>query len=71
MAISPEHCRLGWVYNVKHGIWNRNADLNVEGVRTMSKIYAELNNMKEPLTQPAKYVDSSYLKQALAELARK
>jgi hypothetical protein len=37
----------------------------------MIKIYAELNNMKEPLPQPAKYVDSSYLKQALAELARK
>ncbi len=71
MAISEEHCRLGWEYNVKHGIWNRNADLNVEGVRTMIKIYAELNNLKEPLPQPAKYVDSSYLKQALSELTRK
>ncbi len=71
MAISAEHCRLGWEYNVKHGIWNRNADLNVEGVRTMIKIYAELNNLKEPLPQPTKYVDPSYLKQALSELARK
>jgi hypothetical protein len=71
MAISTEHCRLGWEYNVKHGIWDRNADLNVEGVRTMIKIYAELNNLKEPLPQPAKYVDSSYLKQALAELSKR
>ena len=71
MGISAEHCRLGWEYNVKHAIWDRNADLNVEGVRTMIKIYAELNNVKTPLPQPAKYVDSSYLKQALAELARK
>ena len=71
MAVSPEHCRLGWEYNVKHAIWDRNADLNVEGVRTMIKIYAELNNIKGALPQPAKYVDSSYLKQALAELARK
>jgi NitT/TauT family transport system substrate-binding protein len=71
MAVSPEHCRLGWEYNVKHAIWDRNADLNIEGVRTMIKIYAELNNVKGPLPQPAKYVDSSYLKQALAEVARK
>jgi ABC-type nitrate/sulfonate/bicarbonate transport system substrate-binding protein len=71
MATSLEDCRLGWEYNVKHDIWNRNADLNAEGVRTMIKIYAELNGMKEPLPQPAKYIDSSYLKQALAELAKK
>ncbi len=71
MVINPDHCRMGWEYNVKHAIWDRNADLNVEGVRTMIKIYAELNNIKEPLPQPSKYVDSSYLKQALAELARK
>jgi len=71
MAVSQEHCRLGWEYNVKHAIWDRNADLNIEGVRTMIKINGELNNIKGPLPQPAKYVDSSYLKQALAELARK
>jgi hypothetical protein len=40
-------------------------------VRTMIKIYAELNNLKEPLPQPAKYVDLSFLRQALAELSRK
>lgn len=71
MVINPEHCRLGWEYNVKHAIWDRNADLNLEGVRTMIKIYAELNNVKGPLPQPTRYVDSSYLKQALAELTRK
>jgi hypothetical protein len=38
--------RLGWEYNVKKRIWDRNADLNVEGVRTMISIYAEQNNLK-------------------------
>jgi ABC-type nitrate/sulfonate/bicarbonate transport system substrate-binding protein len=71
MAINPEHCRLGWEYNVKKRIWDRNADLNVEGVRTMINIYAEQNNLREPLPQPAKYIDPSYLKQALAEVGRK
>ncbi len=71
MAISVEHCRLGWEFNVAKRIWDRNADLNVEGVRTMIKIVADINNQKEPLAQPSKYHDPSYLKQALAELSRK
>jgi len=71
MAISVEHCRLGWEFNVAKRIWDRNADLNVEGVRTMIKIVAEINNQKEPLAQPSKYHDPSYLKQALAELSKK
>ncbi len=71
MVITPEHCRLGWEFNVTKRIWDRNADLNVEGVRTMIKIVAEINNQKEPLAQPSKYHDPSYLKQALAEIGRK
>src|SRR5574341_660182 len=58
------------VYVVKR-IWDRNADLNVEGVRTMIKIVAELNDQKDPFAQPSKYHDPGYLKQALAELAKK
>ena len=68
MAISIEHCRYASEYNWKNRIWDRNADLNVEGVRTMIKIVAEINNQKEPLAPPAKYIDQSYLKQALAEI---
>ena len=71
MAISVEHCRYGSDYNWKSRIWDRNADLNVEGVRTLIKITAEQGVLKEPLPQPAKYVDTSYLKQALAELNKK
>jgi hypothetical protein len=37
----------------------------------MIKIVAEINNQKEPLAPPAKYIDQSYLKQALAELGKK
>jgi hypothetical protein len=43
----------------------------MEGVRTLIKISAEQGILKEPLPQPAKYIDHSYLKQALAELDRK
>ena len=71
MAISTEHCRYASDYNWKSRIWDRNADLNVEGVRTLIKITAEQGILREPLPEPSKYIDQSYLKQALAELAKK
>jgi ABC-type nitrate/sulfonate/bicarbonate transport system substrate-binding protein len=71
MAISMEHCRYASDYNWKSRIWDRNADLNVEGVRTLIKITAEQGILKEPLPQPSKYIDHSYLKQALAEVGKK
>jgi ABC-type nitrate/sulfonate/bicarbonate transport system substrate-binding protein len=71
MVISTEHCRYASDYNWKNRIWDRNADLNVEGVRTLIKITAEQGILKEPLPQPSKYIDQSYLKQALAELGKK
>jgi ABC-type nitrate/sulfonate/bicarbonate transport system substrate-binding protein len=71
MAISIEHCRYASDYNWKNRIWDRNADLNVEGVRTLIKITAEQGVLKEPLPQPSKYIDQSYLKQALAEAGKR
>jgi NitT/TauT family transport system substrate-binding protein len=71
MAISMEHCRYGSDYNWKNRIWDRNADLNIEGVRTLIRITAEQGVLKEPLPQPARYVDQSYLRQALAEIEKK
>lgn len=71
MAISMEHCRHGSDYNWKSRIWDRNADLNLEGIRTVIKIVADQGVLKEPLPQPAKYMDQSFVKQAVAELAKK
>ena len=71
MVISADHCRYASDYNWKSRIWDRNADLNVEGVRTLIKITAEQGTHKEPLPQPAKYIDQSYLKQALADMGKK
>jgi NitT/TauT family transport system substrate-binding protein len=71
MSISMEHCRYASDYNWKSRIWDRNADLNPEGVRTLIKITAEQGVLKEPLPQPSKYIDQSYLKQALAEAGKK
>ena len=71
MSISMEHCRYASDYNWKNRIWDRNADLNVEGVRTIINLTADQGVLKEPLPQPSKYIDPSYLKQALAEIGKK
>lgn len=70
MSMTLDGCRAGWDYSVKK-VWDRNAELNLDGVRTMIRIVAEQNNQKEPLPQPAKYIDQSYLKQALSEIGKK
>jgi len=71
MSMTVENCRFAWEYSVKNYVWDRNGELSLDGVRTMIKIVAEINGQKEPLPAPAKYIDQSYLKQALGELAKK
>ena len=70
MSISMEHCRYAYDYNWKNRIWDRNADVNVEGVRTLINLTADQGVLKDPLPQPAKYIDHSYLKQAWAEIEK-
>jgi ABC-type nitrate/sulfonate/bicarbonate transport system substrate-binding protein len=70
MSISMEHCRYASDYNWKNRIWDRNADLNVEGIRTLINLTADQGVLKDPLPQPAKYIDLSYLKQAWAEIEK-
>jgi ABC-type nitrate/sulfonate/bicarbonate transport system substrate-binding protein len=71
MSMTVENCRVAWEYSVKNRVWDRNAEISLDGVRTMIKIVAEINNQKEPLAPPAKYIDQSDLKQALGELAKR
>jgi NitT/TauT family transport system substrate-binding protein len=70
MSISMEYCRYAYDYNWKNRIWDRNADLNIEGVRTLINLTADQGVLKDPLPQPAKYIDHSYLKQAWAEIEK-
>ena len=71
MSIGMEDCRYAYDYNWKNRIWDRNADLNVEGVRTIINLTADQGVLKEPLPHPSKYIDPSYLKQALAEVGKR
>lgn len=67
MDLKPEHGRRGWEYYVEHRIWDPNADVTIEGVKAALQIYAEQAQMKGTLPSYSKYVDQTYLKDALKE----
>ena len=71
MRLKPEHARKGWEYYTEHKIWHPNAEANVEGVRTVIQIMGERGLLKPPLPNPAKYLDASYVEEALKELGKR
>jgi ABC-type nitrate/sulfonate/bicarbonate transport system substrate-binding protein len=72
MKLKPEQARRGWEYYTENKIWSPNAETNVEGVRTVIQISAERGVFKGgPLPPPAKYLDHSYVDEALKELGRR
>jgi NitT/TauT family transport system substrate-binding protein len=71
MRLKPEHARRGWEYYTEHRIWNPNAEANIEGVKTVIQIMGERGQLKGALPPPAKYVDSSYVAEALKDLGRR
>ncbi len=71
MQLKPIYARKGWEYYTENRIWNRNSDVNVEGVRTVIEIMADQGQFKGQLPSPVKYMDQSYLKEALKELGEK
>lgn len=71
MKLKPQHARQGWEYYTENKIWNPNGEINLEGVKTVVQINAERAQSKGPLAAPAKYVDHSYVQEALKELGRR
>jgi ABC-type nitrate/sulfonate/bicarbonate transport system substrate-binding protein len=71
MKLKPEHARRGWEYYTENKIWNPNAKANIEGVKTVIQIMAERGQLKGALPAPARYVDHSYVEEALKELGRR
>lgn len=73
MQLKPEQARRGWEYYTENKIWNPNAETNVEGVRTVIQISAERGLFKGAslLPPPSKYLDHSYVEEALKELGRR
>jgi ABC-type nitrate/sulfonate/bicarbonate transport system substrate-binding protein len=68
MGLKPVYARKGWEFYTGKGLWSPNGDVSLEGLGVVSQIIAEQTQAKGPLPNPAKYVDQSYLKDALKDL---
>ncbi len=66
IPLTPELARRGWEYYTSNRIWHPNAEINLEGLKFTMQVYAEQNKDAPP--EPLKYIDQSYLRQAIKEL---
>ena len=70
MKLKPAHARRGWEYYTTNRLWYPDADINIEGVNTLIRIYSEQGQLKGT-PSAAKYIDQSYLREALKDLRSK
>ena len=71
MRLKPEYARRGWEFYTEKRLWHPTGDVTLEGLQVVSQIYAEQTQSKGPLPNPAKFVDRSYLRDALKELGNR
>lgn len=66
--LTPALAEKGLDYYLQAPAWHPELEIEMDGLKTVVDIYAEQNNLKGPPPNPEKYVDQSYLRQALKEL---
>ena len=67
-ALSPSLTERGLDYYLTTQAWHPELEIEMDGLKTVIDIYAEQTGMKGPIPSPEKYVDASYLHQALREI---
>jgi hypothetical protein len=70
MQLKLMHARKGWEFYTENRFWPPDGDVTMEGLKNNIRIYAEHSGAKGPLPNPAKYVDQSYLRDALKEIEK-
>jgi ABC-type nitrate/sulfonate/bicarbonate transport system substrate-binding protein len=68
MKLKPEHALRGWDFYTSTRTWDPNGGINLDGLQIVTQIYWEQTQSKGPVPRPVKYVDQSYLREALKEL---
>jgi NitT/TauT family transport system substrate-binding protein len=66
--LTPTLAEKGLDYYLTNQAWHPELEIELDGLKTVVDIYAEQTGMKGPPPSPEKYVDQSYLHQALKEL---
>jgi NitT/TauT family transport system substrate-binding protein len=65
MNLKREHARRGWEFYTSMKMWHPEGDLNLDGLQAVTQIYWEQTQAKGAVPSAAKYIDQSYLKEAL------
>jgi len=65
--LTPALAEKGLDYYLQTPAWNPELEIEMDGLKAVVDIYAEQNNLKT-IPSPEKYIDQSYLRQALKEL---
>jgi len=71
MQLKPVHARKGWEFYTQNRFWPPDGDVTMEGMKNNIRIYAEQTGAKGPLPDASKYVDQSYLREALKEIDKR
>ncbi len=71
MQLKPAHALKGWEYYTQNRVWPADGEPNVDGMKHNLRVYAEQTGAKGPLSDIHKFVDLSYLSEALTELGKR
>ena len=71
MKLKPVHARKGWEFYTQNRFWPPDGDVTMEGMKNNIRIYAEQTGVKGPLPDAGRYVDQSYLHDALKEIDKR
>ncbi len=71
MQLKPLHARKGWEFYTQTRFWPPDGDITMEGMKNNIRFYADQTGAKGPLPDASKYVDRSYLLEALRELDKR
>lgn len=67
LKMKPDLARQGLDYYLEHRAWEPDLSIDLEGLEAVIEVYAEQAGLDGPLPRPAKYIDLSYLHDALKE----
>ncbi len=71
MQLKPAHALKGWEFYTQNRFWPPDGDVTLEGLKNNIRIYAEQTGAKGPLPEVSKYVDQTYLREALKEIGKR
>ena len=71
MQLKPAHARKGWEFYTQNRFWPPDGEVTMEGLKYNIRIYADQTGVKGPLPEHEKYVDQSFLNEALAGLSKR